>query len=57
MQGGEAHFNPLEDLLQMLDETCKRPREQWWMDLRPIAKIMAQRDPANEEPSTDGGSN
>ncbi|HEX6288766.1 MAG TPA: 6-phosphofructokinase [Herpetosiphonaceae bacterium] len=46
MQEGEARFHRLEDLPHMLDARARRPREQWWLDLRPIAKIMAQAGPA-----------
>jgi 6-phosphofructokinase 1 len=52
MQGGEVHFNQLEDLPHMLDETSKRPLEQWWMDLRPIARVMAQHDAASQGESS-----
>jgi 6-phosphofructokinase 1 len=45
MQGGEVQFHSLQDLLQMVDATHRRPREQWWMQLRPIASILAQPTP------------
>jgi hypothetical protein len=25
----------------MADETLQRPRDQWWMRLRPVARMMA----------------
>ncbi|MDP9311201.1 MAG: 6-phosphofructokinase [Chloroflexota bacterium] len=43
LQGGEIQLNQLEQLPHMLDHQARRPREQWWMELRPIAGSMAQR--------------
>jgi 6-phosphofructokinase 1 len=42
MQGGEVQILSLEDLPRMIDKTHERPKEQWWMELRPIAKLFAQ---------------
>ena len=38
---GELRMTPLEDIMRMADETLQRPREQWWMRLRPVARMMA----------------
>jgi 6-phosphofructokinase 1 len=48
MQEGEIQFNSLEDLPNMIDEATRRPLAQWWRELRPIAKIMAQLGPNGE---------
>ena len=32
----------LEDLPRAADTDLRRPRQQWWMELRPIARILAQ---------------
>ena len=45
LQGKEILFHNLEDFMRMSDEPHQRPRSQWWMDLRPIARILAQPDP------------
>jgi 6-phosphofructokinase 1 len=42
LQGKEILFHNLEDFMRMSDEPHQRPRTQWWMDLRPIARILAQ---------------
>jgi len=39
--GRVQHFN-LEELPRMMDLARGRPREQWWLDLRPIARLLAQ---------------
>lgn len=54
LQNGRMQFHNLEDLPRMLDRDFHRPREQWWLTLRPIAKIMAQPGPvAQGEPKTE----
>lgn len=45
LQGKEILFHNLEDFMRMADEPHQRPRNQWWMDLRPIARILAQPGP------------
>jgi 6-phosphofructokinase 1 len=42
---GSIDFTPLEDIPRLLDLEYGRPKEQWWMDLRPIARVMAQPAP------------
>ncbi|HEX6303725.1 MAG TPA: 6-phosphofructokinase [Anaerolineales bacterium] len=42
LQGREIAFHNLEDFPRMIDEIHQRPRNQWWMDLRPIARVLAQ---------------
>jgi 6-phosphofructokinase 1 len=32
----------LEDLPRMMERDHARPREQWWMGLRDVAKILRQ---------------
>ena len=41
LQGGEICFTDLEDLPRLTDAHFKRPKEQWWLELRPIARLMA----------------
>jgi 6-phosphofructokinase 1 len=45
LQGGEVQFHDLQDLPDMVDAPHQRPKEQWWMDLRPIARVLAQPGP------------
>lgn len=48
LQGREIAFHNLEDFPRMIDEKHQRPRNQWWMDLRPIARVLAQPVPEPE---------
>lgn len=45
LEGGQVQFHSLEDLPRMVDNVHQRPKEQWWMRLRPIAKVLAQLAP------------
>jgi len=45
LQGKEIKFHDLEDFPRMVDLEKQRPKEQWWMDLRHIAKVLAQPGP------------
>lgn len=42
LQGREYKFHNLEDFPRLADEQHQRPREQWWLELRPIARILSQ---------------
>jgi 6-phosphofructokinase 1 len=39
---GELRFTPLEEVVRMSDERLQRPKQQWWMELRPVAQMMAR---------------
>ena len=45
-QGKEIKFHNLEDFDRMIDPVKRRPKDQWWMDLRPIASVLAQPGPS-----------
>ncbi len=45
LSGNGYHFSPLEDVLRTYDVAHQRPKQQWWMDLRPIARLLAQPGP------------
>jgi 6-phosphofructokinase 1 len=47
LQAGQVKFHSLEDLPRMVDDRTQRPKEQWWMDLRPIARVLAQPAPSS----------
>ncbi len=42
---GKLVFHNLEDFPRMADEVYQRAKVQWWMDLRPIAKLLALPEP------------
>ncbi len=48
LQAGQVVFHNLTDFPQMSDTPHQRPKEQWWMALRPIAKVMAQSAPRHQ---------
>lgn len=43
---GKMQVLSIEDFPRMADRELRRPREQWWMALRPVARIMAQTGPS-----------
>jgi 6-phosphofructokinase 1 len=45
LQAGQVEFHSLEDLPRMSDLAYQRPKDQWWLDVRSIAKILAQPGP------------
>lgn len=46
-EAGKVQFHPLEDLPRMMDEAHGRPKKQWWLDLRPIARVLSQPMPSS----------
>jgi 6-phosphofructokinase 1 len=51
LQGSNMTFTSLDELPQMMDRKKRRPREQWWLALRPIARILAQPRPSSDAPA------
>jgi 6-phosphofructokinase 1 len=45
MQAGEMQFYDIREIPRMADMTYSRPKEQWWMDLREVAKVLSQPGP------------
>lgn len=45
LQGGKIQFNNLEDMPRLIDLNYQRPKEQWWLELRKIALVLAQVGP------------
>ncbi|WP_420629694.1 6-phosphofructokinase [Candidatus Leptofilum sp.] len=43
--GGSLVFTNMEDVPRMYDMEKKRPKKQWWMNLRPIAHVLAKPAP------------
>jgi 6-phosphofructokinase 1 len=42
LQGGEVALTSLYDFPRLVDPDFQRPKEQWWLGLRPIAETMDQ---------------
>lgn len=45
LQAGKMRLTKLENLPVLMEQELQRPRNQWWLKLLPIAKIMAQPGP------------
>ncbi len=54
LSGSGYHFTPLDEVLRTYDVAHQRPKQQWWMDLRPIARLLAQPGPKFYEETTHG---
>jgi 6-phosphofructokinase 1 len=46
LHGGRLEFTHLRDLPRMVEKDHQRPKAQWWLSLRPVARIMAQPGPS-----------
>jgi 6-phosphofructokinase 1 len=49
LQGGRVEFTSLQDFPRVIAPEARRPRNQWWLELRPIARIMALAQPEPEQ--------
>jgi 6-phosphofructokinase 1 len=47
LQGKEIKFHDLEDFPRMSDLANQRPKEQWWLQLRRIARVLSQPGPGH----------
>lgn len=45
LRQGEDVFSDLSGLAGMIDPEFRRPAQQWWMDLRPQVRVLAQPSP------------
>ncbi len=45
MQGGQMQFFDIRDIPRMADMTFSRPKEQWWMELRDVARVLSKPGP------------
>jgi len=45
LQNGKYKVNDMRDFPRMVDMEHQRPRKQWWMDLREIARLLAKLEP------------
>jgi 6-phosphofructokinase 1 len=46
LDAGQIRFHDLIDLPRMVDMERMRPKQQWWMDLRRVAEILALPGPS-----------
>ena len=46
VEAGGINLHSLEDLPKLVDKENQRPKRQWWMDVRSIAKLMSQPMPS-----------
>jgi 6-phosphofructokinase 1 len=49
-QGGRIGFTDLMDLPRLVEKNALRPKEQWWLQLRTIARVLAA--PGPQDPGT-----
>ncbi|MFW6042436.1 MAG: 6-phosphofructokinase [Chloroflexota bacterium] len=47
--GSSMSFTSFEDLPRLMDQKERRPRDQWWMTLRPTARLLAQPRPSSAD--------
>lgn len=47
LEKGHLMFTELERLPKLMDEKYQRPRDQWWLELKQIAKVMAKSAPGD----------
>ncbi|MEZ4634123.1 MAG: 6-phosphofructokinase [Caldilineaceae bacterium] len=52
MTQGQMRFTPLYEVSRMMDMDHHRPKRQWWMDLRPIVRILAHPDHLRSNPES-----
>ncbi len=45
LEGGQVRLHDFEDFPRLVDYASQRPKTQWWMDLRPIADVLAKPGP------------
>jgi 6-phosphofructokinase 1 len=45
---GAYKVTPFEDLPRLMDFTHARPKKEWWLKLRPLARMMARPAPIAE---------
>jgi 6-phosphofructokinase 1 len=48
LQKGQMNFHDMRDFERMIDAKHERPKEQWWLEMKKIASLMAKLDPVAE---------
>jgi 6-phosphofructokinase 1 len=46
IEAGGLTMHSLEELPKLVDKENQRPKQQWWMDIRPIAQLMSKPMPS-----------
>ncbi|PKN90554.1 MAG: 6-phosphofructokinase [Chloroflexi bacterium HGW-Chloroflexi-6] len=46
MKDGSIQFNDMRDFERVIDAEHLRPKEQWWLELKHIASLLAQQGPS-----------
>ncbi|MDQ3250277.1 MAG: 6-phosphofructokinase, partial [Chloroflexota bacterium] len=49
----QSKWTPLYDIARHYDEEFQRPKQQWWMNLRPIVRMLAQPEAGFEQQKAD----
>ena len=47
LQKGQFNFHDMQDFERMIDVQHERPKEQWWLELKGIASLMAKFSPTD----------
>jgi 6-phosphofructokinase 1 len=45
LEGGKIQFTDMEEYPRLEDWEFGRPKTQWWMDIRPLVRLLAQPGP------------
>ncbi|MGB8212874.1 MAG: 6-phosphofructokinase [Anaerolineales bacterium] len=45
LQKGQLNFHDMRDFERMIDAKYERPKEEWWLELKGIASLMAKLEP------------
>ena len=48
MQNGKIHFHDMRDFDRMIDAEHQRPKDQWWLELKGIATLLAKQSPNSD---------
>jgi hypothetical protein len=54
MQSGTVAFGSLEDYPRLIDTANRRPKQQWWLEVRKINEALSRPAPRVAPASTDG---
>ena len=54
MQSGTVAFGPLEDYPRLIDAANRRPKQQWWLEVRKINEALSRPAPRWRPPARTG---